>query len=162
MATRKWLDRSEPLAGAPETWMTRLLDGTGVTLDALRAGAVRWPKAVRVPFADGVFATPSGKVELPGSFAPGEPPDDGALHLVATKTLKMVNSQILPGDQPAAPVARAHPETLRALGLREGEAAFLESATASVGVTLAADATLRRDVVLLNPALWRGDASGIC
>ena len=151
------------LAGSPEEWMRRLLGplaAQGVTLESLRQGPQRSPLIPTVPFADRRFRTPSGRFEFLGKFSPGAPPSEG-LHLMATKTLRMVNSQILPEDLPATPTVAVHPATVARLGLADGQRVRVGSTVGGVEATLAADAAVRPDVVLFNPALWQGDLSGV-
>ncbi len=151
------------LAGTPDAWMRRLLGPLatrGVTLNSLRNGPQRNPLLPAVPFADRRFRTPSGRFEFLGEFAPPAPLSRG-LHLVATKTLRMVNSQILPEDLPAEPTVVMHPERVSRLGLADGQRVRVVSTVGAVEARLAVDAAVRRDVVLFNPALWRGDLSGV-
>jgi anaerobic selenocysteine-containing dehydrogenase len=151
------------LAGTPEAWMRRLLAPLaphGVTLEALQAGARPNPLLPAVPFADRRFPTPSGRFEFLGAFAPAPRPEQG-LHLVATKTLRMVNAQVLPEDLPAEPTVAMHPQTAAGLGLADGQRVRVASAVGQLDARLAADAAVRPDVVLLNPALWAGDLSGV-
>jgi len=151
------------LAGSPEEWMRRLLGplaARGVTLDSLCNGPQRNPFLPAVPFADRRFQTASGRFEFLGEFAPSAPLSEG-LHLVATKTLRMVNSQILPEDLPAVPTVGMHPGTVARLGLADGQRVRVASTVGGVEARLAADVTVRADVVLLNPALWKGDLSGV-
>jgi anaerobic selenocysteine-containing dehydrogenase len=154
----------EVLSGKPEEWLRRLLEPlaeAGLTLEKLCEGPVLNPMVDPIPFADHNFRTPSGKFEFVGAFSPTRLLPDGRLSLMATKTLRMVNTQILPEDLPDEPIARVHPETLTQLGLRDGEKAWLASEAGQMPVKLAADETVRRDVVLLNPALWKGELSGV-
>ena len=151
------------LAGTPEAWMRRLLGplaAHGVTLETLRQGPQRNPLVSTVPFADRRFRTPSGRFEFLGEFAPPAPLSQG-LHLVATKTLRMLNSQILPEDLPAEPTVAMHPERVSRLGLADGQRVRVVSSVGAVEARLAVDAAVHRDVVLFNPALWRGDLSGV-
>ena len=88
----------------PAAWMRRLLGPLaphGVTAEALRERPRPIPLAPQVPFADRRFPTASGRFELLNQFAPPAPRPAEDLHLVATKTLRMLNSQILPEDLPA-------------------------------------------------------------
>ncbi|MHB8877779.1 MAG: molybdopterin-dependent oxidoreductase, partial [Myxococcaceae bacterium] len=154
----------QALEGSAEEWLERLLAPLakdGVTLASLRERPRRRPNAVAVPFADRVFTTKSGKVELVAELPPTAPIPAGELRLVSTKTLHLVNSQVLPEHVPDEPVARVHGETLRALGLRDGDYAWVESKAARVKVRLAADPTVRRDVLLFNPTLWKDELSGV-
>jgi anaerobic selenocysteine-containing dehydrogenase len=61
---------------------------------------------------------------------------------------------------PEATVA-LHPETIARLGLADGQRIQVASAVGQIGARAAADPTVRRDVALLNPALWAGDLSGV-
>jgi anaerobic selenocysteine-containing dehydrogenase len=151
------------LAGSPEAWMRHLLGplaAHGVTLEGLRQGAQRNPLAPTVAFADRRFLTRSGRCEFLGAFTPPAPRSP-ALHLVATKTLRMLNSQILPEDVPAEPTVAMHPEQVQRLGLTEGQRVRVVSPVGAVEATLAADSTVRPDVLLFNPAMWQGDLSGV-
>jgi anaerobic selenocysteine-containing dehydrogenase len=73
----------------------------------------------------------------------------------------MLNSQILPEDLPAEPTVVMHPERVSRLGLADGQRVRVVSTVGAVEARLAVDAAVRRDVVLFNPALWRGDLSGV-
>lgn len=152
------------LVGEPETWIQKILEplaAEGLTLERLKEKAHRNPKAVSVPFADRKFRTPSGKFEFITQFTPGASPTNDGLHLMATKTLRMVNSQILPEDLPAEPVARVNPAILSERGFSEGEKVWVVSKAGRVQVRLAGDEKVRRDVLLLNPPLWKGDLNGV-
>ena len=152
------------LAGDPETWMQKILGplaAEGLTLERLKEKAHHNPKAVSVPFADRKFRTPSSKFEFITQFTPGPGPTNGGLHLMATKTRRMVNSQILPEDLPGEPVARVNPAFLSEKGFGEGEKAWVVSKAGRVKVRLAGDERVRRDVLLFNPALWKGDLNGV-
>ena len=127
----------------------------------LRKGPRRNPKAVSVSFADRRFRTPSGKFEFITQFTPPQDIRNNALHLVATKTLRMLNSQVLPEDLPEEPVARVNPASLSQLGFSPGDRVWAVSKAGKVKVLLTADEKVRRDVLLLNPALWKGELSGV-
>ena len=152
------------LAGDPEIWMQKILGplaAEGLTLERLKEKAHHNPKAVSVPFADRKFRTPSSKFEFITQFTPAPGPTNGGLHLMATKTRRMVNSQILPEDLPGEPVARVNPAFLSEKGFGEGEKAWVVSKAGRVKVRLAGDERVRRDVLLFNPALWKGDLNGV-
>jgi len=153
------------LAGSAEEWMRRLLGPLatqGFTLEALRERAQRNPQGAPVPFADRRFLTATGRFTFVDHFDPTSTrPDDHELHLVATKTLKMSSMQVEPEDLPAEPVARLHPDTLAALELSPGDPVLVESRTGRVRARAAADEKLRRDVLLINPSLWKGDLFGV-
>jgi anaerobic selenocysteine-containing dehydrogenase len=154
----------EVLAGKALEWAARIvrpLGESGLTLDMLREKPRRNPKAVPVPFADREFGTPSGKFEFVDRFIPAVVAHGEALHLVATKTLRTLNSQVLTGDVPDGPVVRVNPAVLARLGLADGSEAWVASKVGRVKVRVAADEWVRRDVLLFNPAVWRGDPSGV-
>ncbi|MGC4116384.1 MAG: molybdopterin-dependent oxidoreductase [Myxococcales bacterium] len=155
----------DALAGTSEQLIARMLgplERSGISLASLRERPRKLPGVAEVPFADGRFATPSGKVELVQQAASLPAPlEGGELHLVATKTLHMVNAQALEERLPAEPVARLHPDTLRERGLCGGDHATLVSRVGTLRVRLEADPEVRRDVLLLNPARWRGELQGV-
>jgi anaerobic selenocysteine-containing dehydrogenase len=131
-------------------------------MEKLQERAHRNPKAPAVPFADRRFRTPSGKFEFITQFSPLESTGPGnGLHLVATKTLRMLNSQVLPEDVPEEPAVRVNPKALSDMGFKEGDQVWVVSKVGKVKVRLVADEQVRRDVLLFNPALWRGDLSGV-
>jgi anaerobic selenocysteine-containing dehydrogenase len=152
------------LAGTPDEWMGRLLgplSPQGVTVQTLRNSPRSNPLVPRIPFADRCFPTASGRVEFVDQFVPPAPGPDPGLHLVATKTLRMVNAQILPEDLPSEATVALHPDTIARLGISDGQRIRVTSAVGQVEARAAADPTVRRDVGLLNPALWAGDLSGV-
>jgi anaerobic selenocysteine-containing dehydrogenase len=85
----------------------------------------------------------------------------GGLHLVATKTLRMLNSQVLPEDLPEEPAVRLNPKALAEMGFNEGDRAWVVSKTGKVKVRLVADEKVRQDILLFNPSLWKGEVSGV-
>ena len=109
-----------------------------------------------VPFSDRRSLTSSGKNEFdtepPGIAAPAAGDE---LHLIATKTLKMLNAQVNSRDIVDEPEVKTHPATLANLGFKTGERVLVESPAGSVRTRLSADETVRRDVLLFNPAAWR-------
>jgi len=155
----------EPLAGEPEKWLRMMLEplgAAGITLEKLRERPMKNPTHPPFPFADRRFRTPSGKFEFIDHFSPvqassGKP----GMRFVATKTAQMCNSQILPEDLPAEPLARLNPATLSELGFKGHEEAWVVSPVAEVKARLVADEKVRRDVVFMNPSLWKGDLSGV-
>jgi anaerobic selenocysteine-containing dehydrogenase len=155
----------DALAGTPGEILDRVLAPlrpAGVTLAALRDAPRPAPGVCAVPFADRRFGTPSGRFELTQEAPPAPPPlAAGELHLVATKTLHMVNAQAQDEHLPAEPVVRLHPEALAARGLADGAAAAVVSPVGRVAVRVAADPAVRRDVLLFNPTRWRGELAGV-
>ncbi len=155
----------EALAGSPRAWADRImapLADEGFTFEALAEESRVNPKLPAIPFADRIFRTESGRFELtdqhPGAPEPLEP---GELWLTATKTLKMVNAQIDDEELKDRARVRLHPETMAALELSEGEGVKITSSAGMVRALLTGDPAVRRDVLLFNPARWRGDLEGV-
>lgn len=155
----------QALAGEPEVWMRRMLEWLatrGVTLESLRERPQRNPLAPAVPFADRQFRTPSGKFEFVSHYSPRkEALGDHSLRLMATKTIRMVNSQILPEDLPEEPVVRVNPTVASEMGFSDGARVWVVSKVGQVRACLAIDEKVRPDILLFNPALWKGDLSGV-
>ncbi len=153
------------LAGDPRTWLERMLEplaANGLSFESLQERPRRNPGAAAVPFADRRFKTASGKFEFITRFsAEVDPPNGRDLQLVATKTLRMLNSQILPEDLPEEPVVRVNPAVLSEKGLHEGDEVWVESKVARVKARVKADETVRRDVLFFIPSLWQGELSGV-
>jgi len=155
----------EHLAGTPVEWIDRFLTPLakhGITRETLSRAPALNPFAPRVAFADRRFATPSGRYEFIGDFSPKIEKDEAkSLRLMATKTLKMVNAQINDGDLADEPAVGVHPATARERGLSHGDEVIVESSVGSVKARLEADPKVRGDLVLFNPAAWRGDLQGV-
>jgi anaerobic selenocysteine-containing dehydrogenase len=152
------------LAGEPRLWIQRMLGNLaaeGVSLERLKERSYRNPRAAPIPFAERRFGTPSGKFEFITAFSSLPTVMDGSFHLVATKTRRMINSQILPEDLPQEPVVRINPTVLSERGFADGDRAWIVSKVGKVKARLTADEKVRRDVVLFNPALWQGDPCGV-
>jgi anaerobic selenocysteine-containing dehydrogenase len=148
-----------------DAWKERLLAkvaGRGATLDALRSGYVRNPLAPKVLFADRVFPTATGKVNLIHDLdpVPPRPTAERPLFLMAISTEKAQSSQWArpraAGDGPAE--ATVHPDA--APGCRDGDVVTVESEAGSMSVRLKLDPRQRRDVLLMAKGGWL--AQGRC
>ena len=100
------------------------LEGTGLDYEALTAGPVLWNDAERTSFDDGVFPTPSGRIELyPFDCTPC--PDEGhPYRFITPKTMRLQGSQYgnMPdklGDQ-ATPWLYLHPDDAAREGITDG------------------------------------------
>lgn len=137
--------------GGVRHWKQRLIGKKlaphGVTLETLRKGAIRNPAAPTVLFADRIFATPSGRVNLIREEPPREEPVEGyPLWLMALSTEKAQSSQWAIPQESHAP-ATVHPDA--ANGIADGEVCRLESRVSSMTVRLSHDPRQRRDVVIM-------------
>jgi anaerobic selenocysteine-containing dehydrogenase len=151
------------LAGSAGEWLDRLLAplaGRGIARDALRAGAAELPLPA-VPYADGRFGTPSGRIELLAAFpAEAEPAGDG-LRLLTTHTKRWLNSQAMPEDQPGTPAVAVHPEDLAAHGLAAGTDVLVRSRVGALRARAAADARVPRGCAMIPQGGWIGRGHGI-
>jgi anaerobic selenocysteine-containing dehydrogenase len=148
-------------SGSVESWKRRLLAKVadkGVTLDALREGAVRNPLAPKVLFADRRFPTKTGRVNLihDADPEPARPTSARPLLLMAFSTEKAQSSQWAhPRGLDGPAVATVHPAA--APGCADGDIARLESELGSMEVRLRFDDRQRRDVVLMPKGGWLRD-----
>ncbi len=152
------LGLAEHFAADVDTWKRRSLakvEGSGVSLDAIRAGYVRNPLAPPVLFADRKFKTPSGKVNLIHEIdpEPSRPTSERPLLLMAFSTEKAQSSQWAhPKTQDGPAEAIVHPSA--ANGFENGSVVRLESELGSIPVRLKLDARQRADVVLMAKGGW--------
>jgi anaerobic selenocysteine-containing dehydrogenase len=153
----------QDLAGAPDEWMNQLLGSLadrGMTLEALRDAPRPDPAAVAVPFADYAFPTASGRLRFVQEFRPiARPTSD--LWLLAPKTRRHMNSQVLPDDLPDEAQLRLHPQTAVGLDVAEGEQVTVSSAVGQVRARLSIDRHVHPHVALITSPLWQGDPSGV-
>jgi anaerobic selenocysteine-containing dehydrogenase len=155
------LGLSEAFEDGLDTWKRRLLGGVA-SLEALRSGYVRNPLAPKVLFADRVFPTATGRMNLIHEVdaTPPRPTAERPLLLMAISTEKAQSSQWARpramGDGPAEAVA--HPEA--APGHAHGDVVTIESEAGSMTVRLKLDPRQRKDVLLMAKGGWL--AAGRC
>ena len=122
------------------------------------AGGRLWPAGqAQVPWADGRFATPSGRFIFPERMDDAEPvlgTEAYPLHLIAQATTESMNSQILEAEQDGPLIAGVSPSAAARAGLGDGEMAALVSPRGRLEVRLRCDATLRPDLVVLPKGGW--------
>jgi anaerobic selenocysteine-containing dehydrogenase len=140
-------------------WKRRLLSRVsknGASLEVLERGAVRNPLVSEVLFANRVFATPNGKVNLIHAVDP-EPSRATAerpLLLMALATEKGQASQMPLRLQEGLATVTVHPDA--ANGLDAGDRVRVESETGAIDAVLEFDARQRRDVALMPKGGWLG------
>jgi anaerobic selenocysteine-containing dehydrogenase len=151
------------LAGSPADWLDRLMApaaARGITRDALRAGARELPLPA-VPYADGRFATPSGRIELLAEFPPEENAPGDGLRLLTTHTKRWLNSQAMPEDQAGTPNVAVHPDDLAACALAPGAEVVLRSRAGSLRARAAADARLPPGCAVIPQGGWIARGHGV-
>lgn len=144
------------LAGSVDEWKERLLApiaADGVTLDALRRGAVRSPTAPKVLFGEGKVRTPNGRVQLltevdPAALdAPHEHSGAYPLWLFSNSTPESQAAQWArdPGERL---LVTLHPSAAPA-GAGDGSDVVVESELGSLPARLCLDPLQRRDVAVV-------------
>lgn len=139
-------------------------------LDPARAAreVFRKPNAPEVPFSDGLFYTPSGKLQFPEGWEPADtgkaaPEDDPfPLQLLSLKNPRFQASQALESQQDSVePTAWLHPRTAERFGVRENGEGRLESAHGSYAVKFGFDDGIRPDVCVTRSGGWVKKNRGI-
>jgi anaerobic selenocysteine-containing dehydrogenase len=155
---------------AVEAWLQSRLDPFGITLDQLREGPVTAPGMEEIAFADGVFPTPSGKIELvseeavtrwnvdalPSYREPGESTASGRakypLQLLSPNTKNGIHSQFLTlqviRQFEAGPMLFMGPEDAATRGLRAGDDVRVFNDRGELRLPLKIDFGLRAGVVI--------------
>jgi anaerobic selenocysteine-containing dehydrogenase len=150
-----------------------LLRKTGIGLDfagLAQAGTVDWSSEPLIQFADRVFPTPSGKIEVSGSrfvaaglpFSPqplaDPPPAPGHLRVLSPANSWLMNSSyhLEPNIRRPMGAQRAflNPAEASARGLKDGDAIRLQNATGSLDVTAAVDPGVPPLTILLHKGRW--------
>jgi anaerobic selenocysteine-containing dehydrogenase len=139
------------------TWKRRLLRkaaGAGVTLEALRGGAVRNPFASQVLFADRKFATPTQRVNLITALSEEltQPAASDQLRLAPLSCAATQGSQWSPAQQMGLPKLRVHPDAIA--GARHGQVAELRSELGSMHVELELDAGVHGQLAVMDKGGW--------
>lgn len=149
------------MAGSAGDWIDAAATpfrASGITHEALKAAGGRlWPAGQpRVPWADGRFATPSGRFVFPDHFDddPVLATSEYPLHLIAQATAEAMNSQILEAEQGEPLMAQVSPQAATGAGLGDGDLAALVSSRGRLQVRLRVDPTLRADTVVLPKGGW--------
>src|SRR5262249_47099357 len=140
---------ADVMAGDARAWKRRMVEKkSGLRLEAIEARPTKNPLAKEVLFADRRFATASGRMNLMTDLPPDEPraADGYPLWLMSLSTDRAQSSQWAKPVSGRA-VVTVHPDA--AAGIADGADARLESAIASIAVTVKHDARQRRDVALM-------------
>jgi anaerobic selenocysteine-containing dehydrogenase len=180
------LDETIPGPGDREirSWLEKRIDPLGLSLEDFAEGPVVAPGAEEVAFADRVFPTPSGKVELLSREAAGRwgcdplprafPPIESAargdrraafpLQLLTPNTKDRIHSQFGNLDlikiHDDGPVLQIHPEDADARGLIHADVVRVFNDRGEISVPLRVDAGIRRGCVSLTNGWW-GEFGGL-
>jgi len=177
----------EPGDDAIEAYLEdRLSAFTGLTLARLREGPVLAPGHQEVAFADLVFATPSGRIELwsenarrrwgvdplPSYVEPEESvrqPASGRdryqLYLMTPNTKNRIHSQFnnlaMIRQVSPAPTAQLHPDDARTRGIPDGGRIRIFNDRGAFEVTARLDAGIRPGCVAVANGWWITDGAAV-
>jgi anaerobic selenocysteine-containing dehydrogenase len=179
------LDDEIPGPGDREVraWLEKRLGASGLALADFTAGAVEAPGSVEVAFADGVFPTPSGKIELFSAEAvkrwgvdplpccslplesaarPGSDPVT-PLQLLTPNTKNRIHSQFgnldLIRAREDGPELQLHPDDAEARGVGSGSRVRVFNRRGEFTLSARIDAGIRRGCVAV-PNGWWGEEGG--
>ena len=153
--------------------LDRMVAATGAAPDFAALAAVGTREARRephVPFAGGVFPTPSGRVEIASTQAVAAglplvpaphadaPPPSGRLRVLSPASYWTMNSSYANDTRIRARLGaafvRVHPAEALVRSLQDGQQVLLRNAEGEVPMTLMLDPTLPRGVALAPKGRW--------
>ncbi|MHC1788844.1 molybdopterin-dependent oxidoreductase [Solidesulfovibrio sp.] len=165
------LARRFPFAGdfvkSEEDWLRLLIRPLlekGVAWDDLWRGPVRIPDAPLVPWADGRFATPTGRFQLLTEVTACADCRDAARYpyqLLTVGGARHLCSEREPGDGDGPAELSMAAEVALRLGIADGSPARMVSTLGSLVVTVRHDAALRPDVVVCERGGWIKAGQGV-
>ena len=155
--------------------LDRMVAATGAAPDFAALAALGTQEAHRephVPFAGGVFPTPSGKVEIASAQAVAAglpllpvphadaPPSQGRLRVLSPASYWTMNSSYANDARIRARLGaasvRVHPAEAAARSLQDGDGVLLRNTEGEVPMILMLDPTLPRGVALAPKGRWPG------
>ncbi len=171
-----------PSDAAVEAWLETRLAPLGLSLASFAEGPVLSPAFAEVAFADRVFPTPSGKIELvseeaarrwgvaplPEFHEAEERPDPAGafpLHLLTPNTKNRIHSQF--GNletirrMAPAPFVAMHPRDARERGLEEGSRARIFNDRGALTLPVRLDHGLRPGAVCVTNGFWLTEGGAV-
>jgi anaerobic selenocysteine-containing dehydrogenase len=171
------LDEAIPDPANLEAWLNRQLAPLNLTLHDLKNGPVPAPGSQEVAFADLVFPTPSGKIELlsaeakkrwnidplprahlPGEAAAAEHDPTTPLQMMTPNTKNRIHSQFgnleLIRQFDPGPEVTIHPDDAAARGIEPGDTAVVFNARGRLELPVRIDAGIRRGCVSVTNGWW--------
>jgi len=165
-------------------WLNCRLARLGLHLKDLEPGPLSAPGAESVAFADGVYCTPSGRIELlsaeatrrwqadplprpslPGETAVGQDHDPATpLQMMTPNTKNRIHSQFgnlaLIKVHDPEPVVQIHPDDAAARGIAFGDPVRIHNGRGEVTVSAWIDAGIRQGCVAVTNGWW-GEQGGL-
>ncbi len=150
----------DKLKGAPDEWIEKMmgpLTKQGITLEQIRKeGQVVNKDIPTIPYEDKVFHTESKKFEFITDYEfKGTGDNSMPYFLIAPKTHKTQNCQVLPEDLYDIPEARVSGSTASSLSASAGDKVCLKNANGQVEATLVIDDNMRQDCVWVHPSVFK-------
>lgn len=156
-------------------WLSDILMAYGMKLEDLQAGPRPNPGVQVVPFKDGVFKTPSGKMELLRDHdvralvraVRAMAVQDGRFTLISIHQKGRLNSQFWDIDAQDSPDItglndlRLHPDDARDLVLRPGDAVLVETEQGSHRFIARVDTGVTRGVAVVAQGVQQKDGGGV-
>lgn len=146
------------MEGTATEWLRRLAAPwlpLGITLERLKEGPLRHPKAPVVPFAGAVFPTPTGRFRFTSEVPPNPAADrNGSFVLISSHPDSSVHAQILPEDQDKPLQVRMNPLDAEARGLSAGDWIAMAAGEGRVEGVLALESSLDRGVLNCDQGGW--------
>lgn len=153
--------------------LASMLDQLGVDkgfAELAEAGTLPWRQVPVVPFADGRFPTPSGRIEVasarwldagmplaPAAYA-DEAPRPGRLRVLSPSDPWLINSSYANDSRIARQLgeqtAWLHPDEMRNYGLRDGQAIVLRNATGRLSLVARTSDRVPPGVALVPKGRW--------
>ena len=178
------LDNSIPSSGYLDTWLNQQLQPLNLTIEDLKDGPVPAPGSEDVAFADRIFPTPSGRIELvskeaaerwgidpvPRAALPGETAAGGEhdpatpLQMMTPNTKNRIHSQFgnleLIKQFDPGPEVTIHPDDARVRGIEHGDLAVVFNKRGELELKARIDAGIRRGCVSVTNG-WLGEQGGL-
>jgi len=170
-----------PAPGEEETWLNARLVTLGLSLDSFKDGPVPAPGCEEVAFADGVYPTPSGRIELlseeaasrwgndvlPRPGLPGVSAVHGEgkypLQMMTPNTKNRIHSQFgnlaIIQAYDHGPEVQIHPDDAAARGISIGQRVTLFNDRGEFTVPARIDAGIRRGCVAVTNGWWGTDGA---
>ncbi|GAB7079339.1 molybdopterin-dependent oxidoreductase [Megalodesulfovibrio paquesii] len=158
----KRFDFADQFCRSERDWLETIctpITGQGCSLEQLRQGAFRL-NAPMVPFADGVFPTPSGRFRLieemdPALLPPQAPVDpDYPLRLLTIAPHRHICSERTMADHEPLPEVQCSAEVAAARGLGNGQPVLVTSPFGAARARLRIVPGMRSDILVAERGGW--------
>lgn len=155
----------DKLKGTPDEWIDKLigpLKKQGITLDQIRKGQVINKDIPTIPYENKEFMTESKKFEFITDYDfKGTGDNTYPYFLIAPKTHKTQNCQVLPEDMYDIPDAIINDEVANKLNLAKGDTVCLANKNGKVEARVVVDKTMRSDCVWVTPSVFKNQPGTI-